>query len=647
MRFQPYPHFWTFSKRSKQPSPSRATLFISIFLILLLSGLFYGCGDGGSDGDVNQISGTVSDGAPIRGEIHVRDAEGEIRTATIDADGVFSMDTSGLVRPYLLWAESLDTGNRYYGMADFQGRANLTPVGHAAVAMALGIDPGLYYDSLPHAEPPPREAVSDAGERLTGILSPAFGDLNIPEGFDVLHDPFPSDDTGFDRLLELITVSISDPWLRLRNTFAGVPFFSYDLLTGAVTGWEPEVRRRIILEADCSVDFQNWYVHTLMEEIYLWKDEMPDVNPDDYDSPAALLRDMIAPEKDHFSFIGPADEVGLFLEEGVYLGLGVKIRSDLEGLRFGLVYPDSPAYLAGLQRGDRLMAVNGRDVSEPGVIGEELDFTQPGQTARLTVETLEGDVVELSLAADWVVTDPVFHYDILEVDGRRVGYLVFNDFLRKSMNEIDAAFAYFKAGGIDELVLDLRYNPGGAPDVAVRLAGWIAGDKVDGADVFSEMIHNEGYADADRTIFFEPNDNAPALDRVAIVTGPRTASAGEMLINGLAPFMEVILVGETTYGKPVGMYVYDLCDKLFMPAAFRMINALGEGAFFDGIPPDCPADDDLDHALGDPDEASLSAALYYLANGSCPPEGPAVRMRAEFGPADIPLSGFRRLIGGF
>lgn len=645
MRFQPYPHFWTFSKTSEQPPRRRAALFISIFFILLLSGLFYGCGDGGSDGDVNRITGTVSDGNPIQGEVHVRDAEGQTRTAPIDADGTYAVDTDGLVRPFLLWAESPAAGRVFYGMADFQGRANLTPLSHAATAMALGIDPILYYESLPNAEPPPREAVSDAEERLSGVLSPVFDELNIPSGFDFLHDPFSSDNTGFERLLELITVSISDPWLRLRNTVTGVAFFSYDLLTGAVTGWEPEARQRIILEADCSIDFQNWYIHTLMEEIYLWKDEMPDVNPDDYDAPDALLQDMIVPEKDHFSFIGPADEVGLFLEEGVYLGLGVKILSDVSGLRFGLVYPDSPAYLAGLRRGDRLLSVNGRDASAPGVINDELDFTQSGQTARLTVETLEGDVVETTLAADWVTTEPVFLYDILEIDGRTVGYLVFNDFLQKAVDDLGAAFADFKAVGIDELVLDLRYNPGGTPDVAVRLAGWIAGGKVDGSDVFAEMFHNEGYADVDRTIFFEPNGNAPALDRVAIITGAGTASASEMLINGLAPFMEVILVGETTYGKPVGMYVYDVCDKIFMPVAFQMVNALGEGAYFDGIPPDCPAADDLDHPLGDPDEASLAAALHYLSNGSCPAAGPAGRSDAV--PTGIQPTGFRRLVGGY
>jgi C-terminal processing protease CtpA/Prc len=255
--------------------------------------------------------------------------------------------------------------------------------------------------------------------------------------------------------------------------------------------------------------------------------------------------------------------------------------------------------------------------------------------------------VAITLAADWIVTEPVFYHDILEQDGRRVGYLVFNDFLQQAIDDLDAVFAGFREAGIDELVLDLRYNSGGTPEVAVRLAGWIAGDAVDGNDVMAEMIHDESYAEADRTIFFDPIDQAPSLDRVAIITSPRTASASEMLINGLAPFMEVILVGETTYGKPVGMYVYDLCDKVFLPVTFQMVNALGEGAFFDGIPPDCPAVDDLDHALGDPEEASLSAALYYLVNGSCPPEGPTLRTSARPGIPDIPLTGFRRLIGGF
>lgn len=649
MRFPQYPHYRPTMGRPISGARSLLTRIGSVLLILLLTLLLFGCGGDGSDSlNTAHISGTASDGAPIEGEVHVKDGRGTIRSTTIDPEGTFLMNANGLTRPFLIWAETMGMTHRLYGMADFQGRVNLTPLSHAAVAMALGIDPALYYGSVPDASPPPMDAVAEAGRRLTSVLSPAFQDLGIPAGFDLLHDPFPSDDTGFDRLLELITVSISDPWLRLRNTVSGVPFFSYDLLTGAVSGWEPEIRREIILEADCSIDFQNRYVYTLMEEIYLWQEEMPVVDPVDYDSPAALLQDLIVPEKDRFSFIGPADEVGLFLEEGVYLGLGIQIQPDDRGsLRLALVHPGSPAALAGLRRGDRLIEINGRDVAEPGVTGEELDFGSPGETARLTVETREGDRVTVTLAADWIVTEPVFYHDILEQDGRRVGYLVFNDFLQKAIDDLDAVFAGFQEAGIDDLVLDLRYNSGGTPEVAVRLAGWIAGDAVDGNDVMAEMIHNDSYAEADRTIFFDPIDEAPSLDRVAIITSRRTASASEMLVNGLAPFMEVILVGQTTYGKPVGMYVYDLCDKIFLPVTFQMINALGEGAFFDGIPPDCPAGDDLDHSLGDPEEASLDAALYYLANGSCPPEGPALRTSTRPGRPDHPLTGFRRLIGGF
>lgn len=647
MRFQTCNYLRLYLMQSKPVSG-----WILILLVILSLFIFTACGGGGSDDKANQINGTATNGDPIQGEVRLRDAQGKERSAVIGSEGGFSMDTAGLIRPYLIWAESSITGDRFYGVADFQGQANLTPAGNAAVAMAIGIDPALYYDSFPSASPPSAAEVADAAHRLTRTLSPAYPALDIEPDFEFLHTPFAvnNDDKGFDRLLQLISVTISDPVLQLSNEVSGVIFFSCDLLTGASSGWQSEeALSTIILEDDCSVDFKNWYVYSLMEDIYLWQDEMQKVNPDDYDSPEALLDDMMVQSKDHFSFIGPADEVGLFLEEGVYLGLGIKIMVDWNGdLRLGLVYAGSPADGAGLSRGDRIRTINGVDTSvNPVAAWGELDFTGPGQTVQMTVETLEGDVMETTIASGWVTTNPVFYNDVVNLPDRRVGYLVFNDFLQKAVDDIDAVFLDFKDQGIDELVLDLRYNTGGSPDVAIQLASWIAGNKVGGDDVFANMIHNESYAEADRTLFFEPNENAPALERVVIITTSQTASASEMLINGLAPFMEVILVGDTTYGKPVGMYVFDLCDKLFMPVTFKMVNALGEGGYFDGIPPDCPAEDDLFHAWGDPNEASLGAALYYLQNGTCPPQGPMGRMAAGSGGFDLKLRGFRRLIGGF
>ena len=96
-----------------------------------------------------------------------------------------------------------------------------------------------------------------------------------------------------------------------------------------------------------------------------------------------------------------------------------------------------------------------------------------------------------------------------------------------------------------------------------------------------------------------------------------SASASEAIINGLRPYMDVKVVGDTTYGKPVGQYGFDFCEKVLYPVAFLVTNARGEADYFNGIPADCAAADDVDHALASPQEASLAEALYVVRNGRC------------------------------
>jgi hypothetical protein len=90
-----------------------------------------------------------------------------------------------------------------------------------------------------------------------------------------------------------------------------------------------------------------------------------------------------------------------------------------------------------------------------------------------------------------------------------------------------------------------------------------------------------------------------------------------MVINGLSPFLDVGLIGATTFGKPVGQLGFLFCDKILRPVSFEVVNAAGEGDFFEGISPDCVAADDLDEPLGDPAEDSLAEALTFIQNGSC------------------------------
>ena len=106
--------------------------------------------------------------------------------------------------------------------------------------------------------------------------------------------------------------------------------------------------------------------------------------------------------------------------------------------------------------------------------------------------------------------------------------------------------------------------------------------------------------------------NAKNLDEIVAA-----AEGCELIINGLRPFMNVTVVGARTFGKPVGQYNFDFCEKVLYPVAFVGENAAGEGDYFDGIPADCAAPDDLDHAIADTREASLAEALAFLRTGRC------------------------------
>jgi len=114
--------------------------------------------------------------------------------------------------------------------------------------------------------------------------------------------------------------------------------------------------------------------------------------------------------------------------------------------------------------------------------------------------------------------------------------------------------------------------------------------------------------------------------------------------------MDVTLVGDTTYGKPVGQYGYDFCEKVVYPVSFLVTNARGEADYFNGIPADCAAPDDVDHALASPQEASLAEALYVVRNGRCSGTATAqaevqARFRERVRP--IPTDGWRQMLNAW
>jgi carboxyl-terminal processing protease len=114
--------------------------------------------------------------------------------------------------------------------------------------------------------------------------------------------------------------------------------------------------------------------------------------------------------------------------------------------------------------------------------------------------------------------------------------------------------------------------------------------------------------------------------------------------------MDVKVVGDTTYGKPVGQYGFDFCDKVLYPVAFLVTNARGQADYFTGIPADCAAADDVDHALADSHEASLAEALAVLRNGRCSGQAQAARAEIESlrrRVVEIPKDGWRQTLNAY
>jgi carboxyl-terminal processing protease len=205
---------------------------------------------------------------------------------------------------------------------------------------------------------------------------------------------------------------------------------------------------------------------------------------------------------------------------------------------------------------------------------------------------------------------------VFEIEGRKVGYLFFRNFVKPSSDALNDAFAAMKEAGVTELVLDLRYNGGGLVDVATHLGSLIGGALTEG-QVFAEFRHNDRNTRYDETLRFGHVVSALTLSRVVVIATRSSASASELVINGLRPFMPVVVIGDRTYGKPVGQYGFNFCDKVLAPVAFSLVNADGQGDFFDGISADCAAPDDIEHDLGAADEGSLAEALHYIRTGTC------------------------------
>jgi carboxyl-terminal processing protease len=376
----------------------------------------------------------------------------------------------------------------------------------------------------------------------------------------------------------------------------------------------------------CEIPDQNEWLYGLMQDAYLFADDLPEVDPLPYETPGSLIADLrVAP--DRWSRVSNRARTDKLFQEGMTVGLGFKTGKDALGrLVVSYVSLGSPAEKAGMQRGDVVDQIGGftiETIETEDRWDEVYGTDEPGVVVNLEVTPPYGETRQVQLVKAWVeiVTVPIV--EVIPHEGRDVGYLLFSTFVDTAPEELDAAFQRFVDAGVRDVVVDLRYNGGGRVAVARHLVDLLVGDVADGETSYA-VEYGPGLDAENTSRDVSRVDESIARPRhIVFITTHTTLSASELVINAVRPHAKVSVVGGQTGGKPVGSHQWPFCDSIAQPITFQLVNADDEGGYFEGFTPDCEAPDDLAHQLGDPIEGSLRQALSIVATGACaePPSG--------------------------
>jgi C-terminal processing protease CtpA/Prc len=378
-------------------------------------------------------------------------------------------------------------------------------------------------------------------------------------------------------------------------------------------------------------DEKNW-VRSHLDDVYLWYRDIVNVNAASYATPADYFSALLVRAKDRFSFTESQAVIDAYFQTGEVVGYGANyVRASDGRLRISYSEPGSPAQLQGVDRGAQIVAINGTPEGQLARASFLAALYPASRGETNTFEVLDAGATvsrQVTLQAVSVVGTPVQKNQVLTLaNGKKVGYLLFNDHIDSAEAPFASAMAQFAQAGIDDLVLDVRYNGGGYLYIASEVGYMIGGTPVAGK-TFEKLNFNDKHPEksndpANTMPFYDGDSNGKALPalglkRVFVLTGPGTCSASESIINGLKPFVEVITIGGATCGKPYGFIQKNNCGTAYFAIEFEGVNSAGKGGYVNGFAPSCSAADDLEHGFGDSNERLLKTALAYQSAGACP-----------------------------
>lgn len=361
----------------------------------------------------------------------------------------------------------------------------------------------------------------------------------------------------------------------------------------------------------------NEWIKENMELYYFWNNQMPvDIDHKKESDPIEYFKKLIYTDEDRWSWI-TEDYASLAAEySGVPVTMGYNPAFYLYGdgtdvfIVINYVYPESPAANAGLERGDIIISINNTMLDTTNYYDLFSEDSYSVQLASVVNNTLTPTNESINITAAVTTTNPSVYHEVLDVNGYKIGYLVYVEFVAGDENvflsTLDDIFDEFKSEGVTELVVDLRYNPGGEIDAATYLASEIAPSSVVTSEkVMVNMQYNDGfqeYLEQNKDEYagylsynFSNNSSNMDLSRAYFLTSSRTASASELVITGLDPYMEVITIGDVTHGKYTGAWIMpdDNKEWAMIPIVMKYANIEGYTDFTNGLTPNYVVDDNL------------------------------------------------------
>jgi len=393
----------------------------------------------------------------------------------------------------------------------------------------------------------------------------------------------------------------------------------------------------------------NRFIKDAMDEYYLYKNKMPNI---DYryelDSKEYFKKLLYKDDKWSFitddiqslenSFKGKEKTFGWSLAFGKFTG-SEKVFGLVE-----FVYPNSPADAAGMKRGDMIFKMNNADIS----VANYTDLLNADQVSVSYGNYTTGtgniqNVKTAQLTSEIMELDPVQNSRIIEEGGHKIGYFLYTQFINEYTSSLDTLFQNFIAEGVTDVIVDLRYNPGGRIYSAQYLSSELAPSaNVSNNDILVYLQWNDDLQD-----YYEQNavvnqlefrmfNTVPFkmnLDKIYFLTGFGTASASELTIIGLMPYMDVITVGDTTYGKytasqtyrPEDIYEFepesyykDIDNWGVQPIIARYKNTENFTDFIYGLYPTIPVHDDITAGvpLGDTEDPVINAAIEDITGSA-------------------------------